>query len=393
MFSFSRKTSSSQKVNPSKKKKKRLIIIIVALFILFFGGIFLWFGPTLFKVAPNAGLASSLLRSLPGVSNELKATEEGRTNIVLLGMRGEGVEGGGLLADTIMVASLWQEGNDVSLMSIPRDLYVTVPGTNEKRKINAVHALGEEKGRGEGLEDMKTILSEVLGQEMHYAVSINFAGFEQMIDALGGVDVDLVEAFIEPVQFHEERVCDEHVFTVPSGNFEEKISGRTGRVKARYPLCYNSDEECGGVFEVPAGKSTLSGEQTLCYVRARATSSDFDRARRQQEVLKELKEKALSLGMLTDIEKMNALRNALGNNFQTDMQLWEMKKFLERAQTLENPTLHQRVLENSEEGLLYHPEETPETGYILLPRGESYTRIHEAFSVILPHTLSETPSE
>ena len=387
-------TKASQEGTHKKRRFPRKALLGIGLVALaVFGAAALWLGPTLFKVAPNAGVVSSLFRSIPGVAGGLKATDDGRTNVVLLGMRGEGVEGGGLLADTIMVASVREGSNKVSLFSVPRDFYVEVPELGEKRKINAVYALGEDKRRGLGMEHMKEVLSEILGQEMHYAVAIDFAGFEQLVDALGGVDVYLEEPFVEPLQFHQERVCDPNVFTVPSGNFEEKISDSTGKVKVRYPLCYNPDEECGGVFEVPAGENTLNGEEALCYVRARETSTDFDRARRQQEVLKEIKDKALSLGLVSDFDKINGMLKALGDNVRTDLQLWEMKEFFEMAQTFESPEINQRVLENSEEGLLYTPEEQGDAGYILLPRGESYDRIHEAFAEMLPPEAIPAPEE
>jgi LCP family protein required for cell wall assembly len=417
----SQRREVSQK--PEKKKSKKIFLIIGGILLIFFGVFLWWLFNTLFTVAPNAGVVNSIFRSIPGVTNSLKSLEDGRTNIALFGMRGEGVEGGGLLADTIMVASIYPESEEVSLVSIPRDLYVTVPETTEKRKINAVHALGEEKERGQGLEDMKTVLSEVLGQEIHYATSINFEGFKQIIDALGGVEITLESPFEEPVQFNEPRVCDSNVFTKAFQNesgvqmyeckysikSEEEISPPTSytltppsycynkpeksgylKVKAQYPLCTNPDTECGGNFKLPAGEQTLNGEQTLCFVRSRATSSDFDRARRQQEVLKELKSKALSLGFFTDFEKMSGVIKALGNNVRTDLQLWEMKELLGYAENYSTLIIRQKVLENSEEGLLYHPVDAGSAGYILLPRGDSYEKIHEMFATII---TKPSPSE
>lgn len=404
-FFKNKKTQDNSEQKTSKfSRKKKIILGIVGGVVLLLVVVFFWFGRTIVKIAPNAGVVNSLFRSLPGVSDELKSTENGRTNIVLLGMRGLGVEGGGLLSDTIMVVSIDKSGTVASLVSIPRDLQVVVPGTSDRVKINSIHAFGEEKGEGQGLEYMKTVLSDILGQEMHYAVRIDFKAFEQLIDALGGIEVNLESEFIEPIQFHEKRVCDPSVFTVPSGNCQEirdlktgklidcspdhcqkKENKKTGRVNACYPLCYNSNEECGGVFKVPAGTSTLNGEQTLCYVRSRVTSSDFDRARRQQEVIKILKEKAFSLGLVTNIDRVNAILDALGNNLRMDLQLWEMKKFFELAQSFQGSNdIPQKVLENSEEGLLYAPENTGDAGYILLPRGDSYDRIREMFQSILP---------
>ena len=107
---------------------------------------------------------------------------------------------------------------------------MVVPGTSDRVKINSIHAFGEEKGEGQGLEYMKTVLSDILGQEMHYAVRIDFKAFEQLIDALGGIEVNLESEFIEPIQFHEKRVCDPSVFTVPSGNCQEIRDLKTGKL-------------------------------------------------------------------------------------------------------------------------------------------------------------------
>ena len=86
----------------------------------------------------------------------------------------------------------------------------------------------------------------------------------------------------------------------------------------------------------------------------------------------------LSVGTLTDFSKLNALLNALGDNVRTDMELWEMQRFYEIYKNISNLQIYQRVLENSEEGLLYNPTDMPkEVGYILLPIGGNYDRIHQ----------------
>lgn len=375
--------SGAQKQAGEKSHKVRtIVLVIVGLIVAVTAVAFLKAGITIHKIS-DGNIFGSIVRSLPGVDSKLQGEDEGRINILLLGMRGEHVEGGGLLADTIMLASIFPEQNTVSLVSIPRDLFVMDPVTSNQEKINAVHLHGEDKGRGEGLKAMEQVISEVSGQTVPYAVSIDFKGFEELVDALGGIEVTLNEPFSEPLQFHEEHVCDPNVFTVPSGNFETKYNGE-GRIKAQYPLCYNSDEECGGVFELPAGTQTLNGENALCYVRSRVTSDDFERAKRQRAVLGIIKDKLLAAGTLTDFGKVNDILNALGDNVRTDMAPWEMKRAWEIAQTMQSPEIIQKGLDNSEEGLLYAPEVTEEHGYILLPRGDSYDRIHELFSSIVP---------
>lgn len=399
-----RSTKSTQQSSPNvsyvkqgdqqvdKKKKIKKIIIIIVIVVVLLGGCAFAATKVIDKIAPNSNVLGSLVKSLPLVENKLDGEEDGRINIVLLGMRGKGVTGGGTLADTIMVVSIKKqenpEGEDTykaSMVSVPRDLYVTMPGTTTTTKINGVYHYGEEKGDGQGIEAMKQVLEDITGQRMHYGTEVNFAGFKEVVDALGGVEVNLEESFIEPIQFHEEKVCDGAnggVFTIKSGNFESKIDHR-GKVVASYPLCYNVTEECGGVFTVPAGVSILDGEKALCYVRARATSSDFDRARRQQDVIGQVKKKAVSMGVLTSFSKVQELFNAVSGNMNTDMELWEMQRFFDLYQKMgADVSVEHKVLENSEEGLLYS-HEGDARGYILMPRGDTYDKIREMFANII----------
>jgi LCP family protein required for cell wall assembly len=383
----------------TKKRVIRVALFGLAL-LLIAGGAFAWkTGMTLDKISQgDANIFKSLVKTLPGVEKTLSGETEGRINILLLGMRGEGVEGGGLLADTIMVLSIHPKNGEgdmskASLISIPRDLYVKVPGRDEQRKINAVYALGEERSHGGGgIEDMRTIVGEVTGLDIPYGVTINFQGFKDLVNAIGGITITLELPFEEGMQFRGlEKRCDGITYTVPSGSYEEKrIQRKNGTYYAnpkRYPLCFEkmttaaiAELECGGNFKLPAGENLLDGEKALCYARARYTSSDFDRARRQQEVIKLIKAKALSLGTLTDFSKVTAMLDSLGNNVSTNLEAWEMKRMLELYQKAGDAgNINQKVLENSEEGLLYNPPQTKETGYILLPIGDNYDRIKELF--------------
>jgi len=108
-------------------------------------------------------------------------------------------------------------------------------------------------------------------------------------------------------------------------------------------------------------------------------TSDFARARRQQEVIGLIRSKALSLGTLTDFSKVNMILDSLGKNVSTNMEAWEMKRLFDLYQKVGEVKINQKVLEDSEEGLLYNPPVKPESGYILLPRGDNYNRIHELF--------------
>jgi len=322
----------------------KVAVLVMLIFFLAGGALVFKTGHVLNKISSSdsSGL-KSILNILPivGKSEDIKGENEGRINVLLLGMRGANIPGGGLLADTIIVVSIKPAENKIAMISIPRDLYVVIPGTSQRAKINAVHAYGEDRGRHEGLKFMKEIVGEVTGLPIHYAASINFTGFKQLIDAVGGIDVYLETPFYETSQFVEGK-------------------------------------ECGIEFTLPAGNNHLDGEKALCYARARENTSDFDRAKRQQIILKALRDKLVSIGTLTDFNKLNAILNAIGDNVRTDMSSYEMKKFYEKYTSLQSAQIYQRVFENSEEGLLKVPEDAPEgSGYILIPRAgwDNYSQI------------------
>ncbi len=385
--------NQSRDVSSTKKRTVRIVLFVLALVAVAFGAFALKTGFALNKITQGDGnIFKSIIKSLPGADKSLEGEKEGRVNILLLGMRGENVPGGGLLADTIMVLSIHpkdpnKEGDTskASLISIPRDLYVTVPGGSEQRKINAVFALGEERRHGGGgMEDMRTVISQVIGQPVPYAVTINFQGFTDVVNAVGGIDITLKEPFTEALQFKEAQVCDPYVYTEPTNppQFQDKYHKRkdgTKYVAKSYPLCYNKNVECGGEFSLPAGINHLDGEKALCYSRARYQTNDFERAARQQAVIQSIKAKALSVGTLTDFNKVNDLIDSLGNNTTTNLQAWELKRAFELYQAIGDVPISQKVLSDSEEGLLYAPPMTEASGYILLPRGDNYDRIHELF--------------
>jgi len=370
-----------------QKKWFKITLVFVVFLILVVGAVAWKTGGVLNKIS-SGNLLGSIIKSIPGVNNDLKGEKDDRLNVALLGMRGENVVGGGLLADTIMVASIKPLEGKVSFISVPRDLQVTVPGTQDLQKINAVHHYGEQKGKGQGLEDMKTILTTVLGIPVDYAVSINFEGFKQMIDAVGGIEITLDQPFEESMQFNEAHVCDSVVFTKPAIDPQTRLQQMeikyytrldgTKYIAKQYPMCTNPNVECGGDFKLSAGKQTLTGQQALCYSRSRVTSSDFERAKRQQVVLKLLREKLLSAGTLTNYDYLNKILKALGDNVRSDMQAWEMKRFFDLYNGMKDYKEYNRVLENSAEGLLYNPTDAPkEYGYILRPIGDNYDRIQD----------------
>lgn len=326
------------------KKKWFKIVLIVILLILIGGGVFAYkTGYVLNKISNSDNSGFKSLFNLVGGGKEVEKDENGRINLALFGMRGENIPGGGLLADTIMIISIKPDEHKAAIISIPRDLYVKMPGTENRMKINAVHHIGEQKGVGEGLKAMEEVLSEVTGLDIQYSASLNFVGFKQLIDAVGGIDVYLEAPFYETNQF---------------------VQGK----------------ECGIEFTLPAGNNHLDGETALCYARARENTSDFDRSKRQQLMLMALKDKLVSMGTLSDFSKVNGILNAIGDNVRTDLTSGEMKDFFEEYSSMKDAELYRRVLENSEEGYLMVPSDAPNgAGYILIPRSgwDNYSEIHK----------------
>jgi LCP family protein required for cell wall assembly len=268
--------------------------------------------------------------------DEVRNDKLDRLNILLLGLRGVDDPNGGLLTDTMMVVSLKPKTNEVALISVPRDLYVSLPNSQTKGKINEAYAYGYKNGEWKGgLKASKQEIEEVTGLDIHYVVSVDFTAFKEIIDTMGGVTVHLDKPFSENVPFEE------------------------------------------GTISLPAGDNTLSGQKALLYSRARYSSSDFDRAKRQQQVLVAVKDKALSLGILSNPVKIVSILDSLGNHVRTDAELWEIKELAEMFRNVDGTKAKRKVFDTSEEGLL-NQSHSAAGAYILLPDGGNYDKMHEA---------------
>ena len=275
---------------------------------------------------------------------ELPKNEEHRVDILVLGIRGENdVADGGLLTDTILLASIDTQTGKAALVSLPRDLYIDTQGILAngdklpiKGKINEVY----EKGyvRNQGLTLATQVFSDLTGVHIDHAVLFDFQAFSKIVDTLGGVDITLAKPFSEKNQW-------------------------------------------GYEFSLPAGKNHLNGEQSLYYVRSRFSSSDFDRARRQQEVIFAIKKKATDLGFLANPSKITEMLGALKGNVRTNIQIWEIKDLLDATKNLKSETLKTSVL--STDNLLYETHDPSTGAYILLPKGDDFKIIKEYFKTIL----------
>lgn len=271
----------------------------------------------------------------------LKGEGDGRINILLLGVGGA-EHTAGALTDTIMVASIDPIHKDVAMLSIPRDLYVKIPGYGAA-KINAAGTYG-------GPELSKQVVSQILDLPIHYYIQADFGAFKQSVDAVGGVQVNPEKALYDP----------------------------------DYP-CDNGRNYCP--FSLKPGAQKLNGATALKYVRCRhgVCEGDFGRAARQQEVLLALRHEVLAAKTLTNPIKMSALIDGIGDHVRMDLQLNEVQKLAELLKDAKTDTITTKVLTNEEGGLLVNGSNTFKgAGSILLPRAGSfdYSEIQE-----LVHTI------
>ena len=291
-----------------------------------------------------------------------------RLNILLLGLRGPDDPNGGLLTDTMMLASFKISTGQVALISIPRDLYVEMPRTSadsaiSKEKINFAYALGEERKSGAGLTYAKAVVSKATGLYIDYAAALDFAAFKEIVDVLGGVDIYLSKPFIEDQQWVDSGDAG------PSSAFFIKTETAT--------TSEGVIQKQKWVFEIPAGTSHLDGSTALYYARARYSSNDFNRVERQQQILLAIKDKALTLGILLNPVKIFQIMDVLGRDVRTDMGLGEMNNLISMYKKFDFKNIRQKVFDTTPEGLLY--ASTSDKGaYILLPVGDNFDKIQEA---------------
>lgn len=333
-------------------------ILALIVILLVFGGLLVYktsftFSQIQTEQTDNLGLTENMVTPAP---------ESGRLNILLLGLRGEDDPNGGLLTDSIMVLSVKKSTGQVALISIPRDLYVTIPGTSKKEKINYAYALGfEKKGAAGALLFSKIAVSQATGLYLDKAISVDHQALKDIVDALGGVTFQLDKALVEDQQW---------------------VNGGDAGASKYFSIVTETATSSGAsiqkwVFKVPAGLVTLDGTSALYFVRARYATSDFDRVRRQQLVLAAMKDKALSLGVMANPVKIFQILDSLGRNVRTDMSVNDFKDLISLANGLKSQTIIRKVFDTTPEGLLYSGR--TETGsYILLPQGGDFSRIQAA---------------
>ena len=240
---------------------------------------------------------------------KLNGEGDGRVNILLLGKGGPGHEGPDL-TDTILLASIDPVQNEAALLSVPRDMYVEDSNGNEM-KINEIYATAKQNKLSQvgnsdadlqsaedvGLKAVKQAVSEVLGVPVHYYLMVDFTAFQDSVDTVGGITINVKN----PV------------------NEQMYLNGKN------YFL------------NVKPGIQDFDSLKAFAYVRCRhcGNRSDFGRTERQREVILALQQKVLTLGTFSNPFKVVELLNTLGNNARTDLNgTSELKRLYEIAQNI-----------------------------------------------------------
>jgi LCP family protein required for cell wall assembly len=265
-----------------------------------------------------------------------------RINILLLGIdkRPDEVYS---RTDTMILVTVDPNTNTAGMLSIPRDLWVSIPGYDEDR-INKAYFLADQNkypGGGPALA-MKTVQYN-LGVPVHFYAQIDFRGFEEIIDTLGGIDIYVPETIDDP--------------KFPDAN-------------------YGYDP-----FYIEEGYHQLDGHDAMRYARTRATpGSDFSRAKRQQQVLLAIRDKALQIGIIPKIPELWA---TFSETVQTDLQLVDILELTQLADDISADDIRSEVIDFR----MTVNYVVPDTGaQVLLP-------LREKIKVVIDEMFAETEAQ
>lgn len=287
---------------------------------------------------------------------DLNEDPYGHTNILLLGTGTQAHEGSDL-TDTIMVASIDQETKKVTLLSIPRDLYI-----NDKKfggmRINNLYFTAKKmlESPETGLELIREHIENALGIKIQYHAKINFEGFVKVIDQIGGIDMEIPETIFDPLY----------------------PKGETGLYET---------------FFISRGFHHLNGETALKYARSRETTSDFSRAERQQAILFAIKEKAAKTGVLKDKDTLEEIYDSLKDKIETDLGIRELIRLAEIGMEIKKENIRNYLVHDDPSkcgGFLYPGDRSLYGGaFVFIPAGESFEPMRKMANIVLSNSQAD----
>jgi len=337
------------------------IVVLVAVFLIVVAGV----GLLLFQWVRGQVAGSTMLPSLsageaedgityrPGAPLPVWEGTE-RINILVLGIDERENEEGPWRTDTMLVLTIDPLTKSGGMLSIPRDLWVPIPGYGEDR-INKANFLGDAydyPGGGPALA-MRTVQWN-LGVRIHYYARINFRAFTELVDAIGGIDI-----------YVEEEINDPY-----------------------YPDANNGYDP----LYIPAGWVHMNGELALKYARTRhSAGGDFDRAARQQQVLMAILDKATRLELLPQlVPQAPQMWETLNNCVETDLTLEQIIALANLATQVERENIHTGVIDENYTRFWT----TPDGQQVLVPVRERIRELRDRIFTTQPTvTTEEDPAQ
>jgi len=363
-YEFPRELEKSSNTSIKKPAKKLRFVgkIIIIAFIL----ILAVTGVLAYKIitAPEDGdttIFTQIRHLITSQDRMVEGEEEDRINFLLLGIGGGGHDGP-LLTDTIILASLQPSTKKIAMMSIPRDLLVDIPDYG-KSKINHAYAVSEAAEPKTGGRVLAQVLEDVFILPIHYYARIDFAGFEEFIDSIGGVTIDVENTLEDP----------------------------------RYPIPGKENATTSERYEhlvIQEGIRYMNGETALKYVRSRMgyglEGGDFARSKRQQKVLMAIKEKIISPSTIFSVSKISAAMELLDDHIDTNMELWEMLRLYDITKEISSSDISTIVLDDSPSGVLQ--ANMYGEAFVLTPKTGDWSELRQIAQNIFDPEIVETIS-
>jgi len=258
-----------------------------------------------------------------------------RVNILVLGIDQRPGEKGPWRTDTMIVVSVDPLSKSAGLLSIPRDLWVELPGYGMER-INTAYVMGDlNKCPGGGPALAKKTVQYNLGEPIHYYLRVNFVAFQQIVDLIGGVDL------------YVEREINDPFYPDMNYGYE--------------PL------------RIPAGWQHMDGTLALKYARTRHAGSDFDRMHRQQQVMLAVRDKVMNLGLLPKLlPRAPEIAKALGGSIQTDLTLDQLVRLAQLGSEIDRAHIRTASIDET----MTNGWTTPQGAHVLIPDRTRMSALH-----------------
>lgn len=245
--------------------------------------------------SPNVSYYRTIVKNLILAPKDSVPSSKGRVNILILGKGGE-THTAGELTDTIIFASIDLNEKNTFLLSLPRDIWIP----EQRAKLNSMYYWGNQKVSNGGLVLAKSEVEKIVGLPVHFSLVFDFSTFRQIIDILGGIEVDVEHGFVDE---------------------KFPIAGRENDLCEGDPLYLCRYEK----LEFVSGFQKMDGETALKFARSRNAEgdegTDFAREARQQKVIQGVKNAILNKNFLIDYKKVRALALLVFESVETDIKI------------------------------------------------------------------------